>query len=153
VSRFGISIRENSLLFGNIPREIFFRPIHVFYVPAHVHRVQVGIGKPDVATSPGAYTVYLSAFFFPKTIFTLPAMWFNGPKPPFPCIFIGEKSREKALRCNVWPKIKTKCSLLQAIEAIFTNFWMLGTLEIIYICMLLVCYYYFICKIYIRYWI
>lgn len=39
----------------------------------------------------------LIRFLLPKTIFTLPAMWFSGPKPRFLCIFIGKKLRERAL--------------------------------------------------------
>jgi len=143
--------RKLSSLWEYPSRNILPSHTRILCTGSRTPRSSVGIGKPDAATSPGAYTVYLSAFFFPKTIFTLPAMWFNGPKPLFPCIFIGEKSQEKALPCNVWSKIKMKRFSLQAIEAIFINFWMLGTLKIIDIYMLLICYYYFICKIY-RYW-
>lgn len=89
------------------PQNIF-PPSHTYslrrtYTALKLRDWQVGY----CATSPDAYTVYLSAFFFPKTIFTLPTMWFNGPKPLFPCIFIGQKSWERALPCTVWPKIRT----------------------------------------------
>lgn len=45
----------------------------------------------------------LIRFLLPKTIFTLPAMWFSGPKPRFLCIFIGKKLWKRALsaRCSV----------------------------------------------------
>lgn len=36
-----------------------------------------GIGKGDMLSSQGIHTLNLSTFF-PKTIFTLPAMWFSG---------------------------------------------------------------------------